>query len=744
MQRLVLIALVSIISWQFPAMGQELMQAVPNVGVPAQELSGQIFSIGGVVHFVGRNGVWQLSGSGTSWEQQYRPSSGTLIVTASRGTAQTILFMDSIRNIWRYSPGGSVSLIVQANNAEDSYLICEASSGLMVVSHNRILGRIRSELFLSVDQKEIPTFLPALRDATPLSLEFNSRCESFILTIRGQDTNASSENIYQRYRLVDSAWRLIEDSLQSPFVTAEQPNNSFFLRNNELFETSTCPPLISGDPLLRANKANALSTLSDSTLGLFRAYDIQNSVSPIYIFDSKGRRIIDSVLVAPREVLMDVVAHEDLLLVQCQARVLVYNKGTLVSTIPWPSSSVPAIYYSAVGNGVTSTMFGPGQLAPHALSISSGEWKPLYSIGPDTVQIAEIDGACQFESVIYLWEADNLYVSAGQDAMGQYFALVKAPKRINHVRPISEGQALVLVEVASYDTVSPCWYSYSTSTGELTGRRDNWPRAGNILSITESTFDEAAGTITVGTLTYWLGGRTDTSQYPIYGVLQRGLQDEEWRMVNEGLSISLRCYALKQDKRGVLYMLAGYSDGSLSYPRPSLFVSTDVGLNWIRSTSSLPNDLGKNVRLSVTENGVFVHENSCYRVLNYGEDFGRVGFSVGDVGEIFTMLDGVDSTQMTVVTSTGVYNVTALVSGIESMTDAADYATIIGNNVTVNSETISGDVEVSIVTSVGKTVYSQRMHVEQGGKFSFYLPVELSAGVYFLVVGSRVFVVLNP
>jgi len=496
--------------------------------------------------------------------------------------------------------------------------------------------------------------------------------------------------------------------------------------------------------VLRTNKTSALSTLSDSTIGLYQTYNVQNTVSPIYIFDSKGRRINDSVLVAPGEVLMDVVAHDDFLLVQCQARVLVYNKGTLVSTIPWPSSSVPAIYYSAVGNGVTSTMFGPGQLAPHALSISSGEWKPLYAIGTDTVQLAKIDGACQFESVTYLWEADNLYVSAGQDAKGQHFALVKAPKRISHVRPISEGQALVLVEVASYDTVSPCWYSYSTSTGELAGRRDNWPRAGNILSITESTFDEAAGLITTGTLTYWLGGRTDTSQYPIYGVLQRGLQDEEWRMVNEGLSISLRCYALKQDKHGVLYMLAGYSEGTLSYPRPSLFVSTDVGLSWIRSTSSLPNDLGKSVRLSVAENGVFVHENSCYRVLNYGEDFGRVDFSVGDVGEIFTMLDGVDSTQMTMVTSTGVYNVTALVSGIESMTDAADYATIIGNNVTVNSETISGDVEVSIVTSVGKAVYSQRMHVEQGGKFSFYLPVELSAGVYFLVVGSRVFVVLNP
>lgn len=719
------------------------MEAVPNAGVRALETYGRIFSIGGRVLFVGRTGVWQLSDNGTSWIQQYRPTSGTLIVTASPGIAETVLFMDSKQNIWRFSPDGTVSFIQQARNLEDAYLICEASDGLMVVGENRILGTVRSDLLVSTGQKEILTFSPPLRFGSIHSLEYNSHCESFALTISGQDLSAPLEQKYQRYRFVDSAWLLMEDSLEKQSSVVEQPGETFTLNNNELFLTSACPPVIQGESVLRTEQVNAVSRLSDSTLGLYQTYNNPKVGSPIYVFDSNGLRIVDSILVAPGEIVMDVVPHEDLVLAQCKERILVYRSGKLVSTIPWPTGETTAIFYRAVGDSVTATMFGFSLVAPHVLTLSSGEWKPLFVVGVDTTQIVGVDGACQFGSVTYLWEAENLYVPAGQDSKGQYFKLIAAPRRINHVLPISESQALVLLEISYRDTVTPCWYSCSPSTEALTEHPDNWPRAINILPIVETSFDQSTGTITAGTLTYWLDGRTDTSQYPVYGVLQRGTQESEWTMANDGLSLSLRCYSLKQNKHGVLYMLAGYSDGPLSYPRPSLYASTDMGLNWTKSTTPLPPDLSKNVRLSVTDNGVFVHEKSCYRVLNNGEEFNRVEFSVGDVGEVFTMIGGLDATRMTMVTSTGVYSVMTLVSGVEYADDVVDYATITGNCVTVFSETISGDNDIVILTLLGKTVYSQRINVDQGYRFSFYLPSELSAGVYFLVAGNRVFVLRN-
>ncbi len=712
---------------------------MPNAGVPTQEAYGRVFSVGGQVLFVGKTGAWQLTDSGTSWIQRYRLTSGTVIVTSSLGISETVLFMDSKLNIWRLGQDGIVSLVQPTSFSLDSYQICEASNGIMVVGNNRVLGTVRSELIVSTGQKEIPTFSPPLRDVSINSLVYNSHCGSFVLTISGQDVSTPLLVKYQRYKFVDSAWILIDDSLAKHSSVVEQQGKTFILSNNELFVTSSCPPVIDGESVLRTKKVNAIARLSDSTLALYQLYNNPNEGSPIYIFDSNGLRLIDSVLVAPDEMLLDVLPHGDRLLVQYQGRTLFYQSGSLISTIPWPTSKTPAIYYKAVGDGTTATMYGSGQLTPHVLTLSSGEWKPMFVVGLDTTQIVVVDGACRFGSVTYLWNAENLYVSSGQDAMGQYFKLISAPRRINHVRPISESQALVLLEIKQRDTVAPCWYSYSTSTETLTGHPDNWPRAIDILPVVETTFDQSTGTITAGTLTYWLGGRTDTSQYPVYGVLQRGTQDAQWKMVNDGLSLSLRCYSLKLNKHGVLFMLAGYSDGTLSYPRPSLYVSTDVGLNWTRSTTPLPNDLGKNVRLSVTENGVFVHENSCYRVLNNGEEFNRIEFSTGDVGEVFTMIDGLDSTRMTMATSTGVYSVMTLVSSVDDADEVVDFAMIIGNCVTVHSQSIRGYSDISIVTLLGSTVYTQSINVEQCNKFSFYLPFELSVGVYFLVVGNRVF-----
>ena len=743
MLRLILIVLVCITSWQLPVRSQEVMEAVSNAGVHATEVYGRIFNVSGRIIFVGRTGVWQMSGIETTWVQQYRPTSGTVIVTTSLGIAETVLLMDSKQNIWRLNLDGVVDFLQHISFSVDSYQICESSDGLMVVGSNKILGTIQSDLLGSSGQKEILTFAPPLRNVNIHSLEYNLHCKNFILTISGQDVSAPFETRYQRFSFVDSTWVQIEDSVHKQSSSIDQLGKTFVLSNNKLSLTLECPPAIQVEPVLSALKANALSRLTDSTFGLYQTYNAPNTGSPIYVFDSKGLRIVDSTIVAPAEVLFEVVSYEGLVLALCQDRILAYRDDRLEATIPWPSSKTPAIFNHAVGDHVTATMFGSGQLAPHVLTLSSGEWKPLFSIGVDTTQIVVVDGACQFKNITYMWEAENLYVSAGQDSMGQYFKLITAPRRVNHVRPISEGQALVLLEINYRDTVTPGWYSFSSSTALLTEYPDNWPRDVNVLPIVASTFDESTGTITAGTLTYWLDGRTDTSQYPIYGVLQRRAQESEWKMVNDELSLSLRCYSLKQSKHGVLYMLAGYSEGTLTYPRPSLYSSTDMGLNWIRSSTPLPFDLSKDVRLSVTDNGVFVHEKSCYRVLSNGEEFNRVEFSVGDIGEVFNLLDGLDSTKMIMATSTGVYTVTPSTTGVGTAGDVEDYASIAGNCVTVFSRTISGDFNIALFSSTGKTIHVEHIHVDQGSAFSFYLPSELSTGVYILVAGKQAFVLRN-
>ena len=742
MRHTILIHIICIFSWLPRLTGQEMMVAVPNAGIPAMEVSGRVVSIGGEILFVGRTGVWRLIDSPLFWEQQYQLPAGNVIIASCHGVRASLPFMDSKRNIWRFSTAEGLRSIEWDGTPHDSYLMSESSDGLLVVGNNRVLGGISADLLLSAGQRAIAPLFPPLRNISILSLEFNSRCERFILMISGQDPESPSNIKHQQYKLEEFAWHLIDTPQERPTVTAQLPNMSFILSNNELFKTAACPPVVSGKPVLRINNVRALSRISDSTLGLFEPYTRESTSKPIYIVNSNTLRIVDSIIAPPGEVLIDVVPRGDILYVQCQQRILAYRDKALVATIPWPSSKVPAVFQRAVSDGVSATLFGSGQLPPHVLTVSNGAWKPLYAIGADTVQITVIDGACQFLGVTYLWHRQSLFVSDTQDTRGHYFRVVNAPRFINHVRPVSDGRVLVLLETRAIDSTESAWHTYSHTNDSLVGYPDNWPRGVTILPITESVFNEASRTVIAGTTTYWLDGRTDTSQYPLYGLLKRNEQESDWTMSNEGLSTSLRCYALKQDKHGVVYLLSGYADGTTSYPRPSVFYSTNLGGTWTQTPTSMPADLSKNVRMSVTENGVFVHEKNCYRIRNGGEDVSPVDFSVGDVGEIFSMINGVDSTQMIMVTSTGVYNVRAAVSQARHEATTPGNVSIDGRVVTVYSDEVVGEVGVSVVALTGQTVHKQQVPVDDRGMLRFTLPSHLSVGVYLAVVGRRSYTVV--
>lgn len=725
----------------FEASCQEVLSIRRIPGPQEMEISGTVLRSGidkqGVV-FVGRSGVWQLDTASNVWRQIHATPSGTLILTSTEERDGSVVFLDTKKTLWRYRSGSAADSITTLPIVGELYAISSDENALIVCAFNRVISTIEGLRITPQGVEEIQDLVIALSNLSMRSLEYSDRCSTTILNVQGRDTGQVPRQVYRRYVLNDRQWiEINENDEKSRSIKDGATQRTCMLYGDSLYTTAQCPPSMPEQFVMGLTRRAEMATLSDSTTALYLPYLGDTLNREVFIVNAESSRIVDTIRFPRGYELINVIGANDHVAVNCYGMLFLYRGRTLNQRILWPTVESSATYPSGVQDGANILMHG-GYGLPYVLDTRTSVWSAMFALrNGDTSRITAIDQGVSSNGVMYAWYGDRLYVSRDAEPTPTFYDVVPSPRRIMHVRPIDNGDALVAVAIPDRDSTTPYWYKYSRATGLLTPSSDNWPRFVNGLEPIASIYDPQSATIMIGTRTEWFDDRTDTSVYPIYGVLRRTEPSVEWSMANEGLGVSLRCFDLQRDDHGRLFMLSTYSNGTLNMPRANFYVSTNLGSSWQSASQPLPIDLGKKYSLSVTSNGVFVHDNSCYRVASNGEMFSPVTFSIEDVGTIYSLLSGKDSSSMVMLTSTGAYEASVSTTSVAQNDEPHDDAVVVGSNIIVRARAFNHNEAVRLISSAGNIVCDGVMQQLGVDQYAFPLPAELPSGVYFLVTSGR-------
>ncbi|MFN4907802.1 MAG: hypothetical protein ACK475_08885 [Bacteroidota bacterium] len=171
--------------------------------------------------------------------------------------------------------------------------------------------------------------------------------------------------------------------------------------------------------------------------------------------------------------------------------------------------------------------------------------------------------------------------------------------------------------------------------------------------------------------------------------------------------------------------------------RPSLYTSTDLGASWQSTAQPPPMDLGKKYALSVTSSGAYVHDQSCYRVVAAEGTFEPVTFSNDQLGTIYAMRSGIDSTTMFILTSTGLYKAQLTLTSTGINVVSHESATVNGTLLTIRSAALNDNCYVRIMGIGGQCLFEGRLRQSDVGLLSVTLDSELPSGVYFVIAGDQ-------
>lgn len=719
--------------------GQETLSVRRFPGPREVESYGYVARCGDGVAFVGRSGVHLLDTLSNEWREVYISPKGTLIFTSAEEQDGSVVFLDTKRTLRRCRPDGRIDSVATVSASAESYTMSSGGGDLVICGFDRLLStiitvRINSDGVDDVEKLTLPMGNLAVR-----TLEYADRCSTFVLGVVGSASGQSTQKVYRRFTLGDGRWIEIDENQEAPRSFVDRNNDrTCMLVGDSLYTTTSCPPSQSEEFVAGVVPRTLLAPITDSTIAMYTQVIPANEEPKIFIVNATSSRVVDTIVYAKQHAGVNVTGVGDLLYVNCEGRILVYRGRTLVRTVLWPTVESSTAYRYGISAGEQVLLHG-GPGSPALLNTRTSTLTPVFALrNGDTARITAIDQGVSYSGVTYLWYEDRLFISRTVQPSSTYYDVVSSPRRIMHVRPIDNGDALVAVAIPDRDSTTPYWYRYSRTTGLLTPFPDTWPRAVHGLEPIASMYDPQSAIITVGTRTEWYDNRTDTSVYPIYGVLRRTEASTEWTMANEGLGVSLRCFDLQHDNQGRLFMLSTYSDGTTNMPRANFYVSTNIGASWHIAPQPLPIDLGKKYSLSVTSSGVFLHDQSCYRVVNGGEGFTPVLFSIDQLGTIYRILPGVDSTTLVMITSTGVYEVDAKTTSVGGDDEPLVSASINGTALTIRAESLGDNHHARIIDVSGQSVYAGNLQQTSLGVFTAALQTELPTGVYFVVVGTRV------
>lgn len=716
---------------------QQVLSVKRIAGPREVEVSGSVLRYGRTVAFVGRNSLWALDTLSNDWSELYSAPVGSSIVASVEERNGSIVFLDMKQILWRCTPDASIERITSITLPAESYTLCAGDGDIVVCGFYRLLGNIGAVRVSTHGVETLEALTPEMANLAVRSLEYSERCSSFILSVEGYSSDQLSRKIHKRFMLKGTEWVLIDENQNTPrsFVDSKGYQTCIIV-GDSLYTTTSCPPSQSGPFVTVTPPRSALARISDSTIALFTPYTDKASEPTIFIVDAAGSVVVDTVTCPKGSVIFNVTAMNDLIIVNCRDVVQIYRGGSLFRRVRWPSSESSASFRNAICSRENVLLYN-GFSPPAIYSSRTSTWSPLFAIRDgDTSRIIVINDGVARDSLLYLWNDTTLYVSKEHDSEKRYYDVLSCSRRIMHVRPLPNGDALVAVSIPERDTIQPYWHLYSHATGAITSSIDNWPRNVQGLEPVASIYDPHSGMIVIGTRTEWYGFQSDSSVYPIHGVLRRNTATSEWSMANEGLGLSLRCIALQQDPRGWLYMSSAYSDG-FNMTRPSLYTSTDLGASWQSTAQPPPMDLGKKYALSVTSSGAYVHDQSCYRVVAAEGTFEPVTFSNDQLGTIYAMRSGIDSTTMFILTSTGLYKAQLTLTSTGINVVSHESATVNGTLLTIRSAALNDNCYVRIMGIGGQCLFEGRLRQSDVGLLSVTLDSELPSGVYFVIAGDQ-------
>lgn len=723
---------------------QQVLSVQKIPGPREVEISGRVLRYGGTVAFVGRSGVWELDTLSDKWNSIYSAPVGSSILTSVEEPNGSLVFLDEKQAVWRCTPGASVERLAIVPLSAESYKLIAGEGDILVCGYYRVLGTIGTVRVSSVGVDKVNDVTLEMSGMANRALEFSDRCSSFVLSIEGLTSEQLSRRIYRRYVLMGKKWVELDEnqSTARSFVDSKD-YQACLLVDDSLYTTSSCPPSRTGAFVATTAPRSALARISDSTTALFTPYS-DNAIDPtVFIVHASKSMVIDTITCPKGTVIFNVTALNDLIIVNCRDVVLIYREGSLFKRISWPATESSASFRNIICSREYALLFN-GSGLPALYNGQSLTWSPIFAIrNSDTSRITVISDGVAQDSVMYLWNESYLYVSKESNSRMKYYDVLSLPRRIMHVRPLANGDALIAVSIPERDTVQPYWYVYSRATGEIAAFTTNWPRAIHGLEPVASVYDSQTATILIGTRTEWYGFQTDTSVFPIYGVLRLTKASSEWVMSNDGLGLSLRCFALQKDDAGTLFMTSAYSDGISNIQRPSLYLSTDLGDSWQSIAMPLPMDLGKRYALSVTSSGAYVHDQSCYRVITGEGAFEPVTFSNDQLGIIYAIRSGLDSTTMIILASTGLYKAQVPVTSTGVNAVSYESASVNDTQLTIRSAALNDNCYVRILGIGGQCLFEGRLRQLAIGLFSLTLDSELPPGVYFVITANQVIRLLH-